>query len=648
MKAYIIYIITLVFSLSAYSQKDTDVLLYVNDEPITVAEFKQVYLKNIDILEEESKIDLAEYLDLFIPYKLKVQEAYKLKLDEKTTYKKELRGYKNQLAKTFLKDVELTDKIVREAYDRMVNEVSAKHILIRAPLTANPKDTLVAYNKIIEARNKILAGEDFEKVAKAYSEDPSVKKNGGDLGWFKAFKMVYSFESAAYNTPIGEVSMPFRSNFGYHILVTTGKRKGEGAVKTAHIMIVEEQEDKTVNPKERIDKIYELLQKGEDFASLAKTYSDDSRTATKGGVIKQFERGQLRSAEFEKVAFSLAKEGEYSKPFKTSFGWHICKLIERLPIKSFEEEKADIEANLKKDKRAQVISDVLVKSLRGRYDKEDISDIAAIMKDKAIGDFKNRHWKFNDTLNNGKKSAFTLRDSIYEVKDFALFLEQHYDPNRYPDRDIFFENRTRKYVDLKILEYHEEHLEELDPKFETVLREYKEGLLIFDLMDQQIWNKAKTDSVGLERFYNANKSRYIATSEAVATVYTSQNKATLDDFRNNLLSDATKAPENMPEDLLKTAKNLVIKEVGSYAPGYTPAQGVSDVLAYNNGYVLYDVSEIRPQHIKTLKEAKGQVVSEYQKQLESDWIEGLQSNASVKVKKRVLKKLKKQLKKQLK
>jgi len=644
MKSYIIYLITLAFSLSAYAQKETDVLLYVNDEPITVAEFKQVYLKNIDILEEESKIDPAEYLDLFVPYKLKVQEAYKLGLDEKTAYKKELNGYKKQLAKTFLTDLDLTDKIVREAYDRMVNEVSAKHILIKVPLTAPAKDTLVAYNKIMEARNKVVAGEDFEKIAKAYSQDPSVKKNGGDLGWFKAFRMVYSFENAAYNTEIGEVSMPFRSNFGYHILVTTGKRKGDGAVKAAHIMIIQDQEDKTVNPKERIDKIYELLEKGEDFASLAKTYSDDNRTASKGGLIKQFERGQLRSTKFEDIAFSLTTEGEYSKPFKTNFGWHICKLIERLPVGSFEEEKGAIEKKLKKDKRAKAISDVLVNKLKGKYDKEDISDIVAVMKNKEIGDFKNRHWKFNDTLNNGGKPAFTLRDSTYVVKDLALFLEDHYDPTRYPDKEIFFENVTRKYVDLKMLEYHEGHLEELDPKFKTVLREYKEGLLIFDLMDQQIWNKAKTDTVGLERFYNANKSKYIATPEAVATVYTSQNKGTLVDFRSSLLSSATNTQDAMPEDLLKTAKNLVIKETGSYAPEYTPVKGVSDVLAYNNGYVLYDVSEIRPERIKTLKEAKGQVVSEYQKQLESDWIEGLQSNASVKVKKRVLKKLKKQLK----
>ncbi len=647
MKTYSVYIIILIFSLSVCAQKDTDVLLHINEELIEVSEFKQVYLKNIDLLKETSQIEPTEYLDLFIPYKLKVQEAYKLGFNERQTYKDEIKGYTKQLAKAFLTDVDLTDKIVKEAYDRMVNEVKAKHILARVALTAPAKDTLTAYNKALEARNKIVEGEDFEKVAKEYSQDPSVKKNGGDLGWFKAFKMVYAFENTAYNTDVGEVSMPFRTPYGYHILQTTGKRKGEGSLKMAHIMIQEKQNDKTINPKERIDKIYSLLQSGEDFASLAKTYSDDKQTGPKGGTIKEFERGDLSSPKFEEMAFSLTKEGTYSKPFQSKFGWHICKLIKRLPIKSFEEEKSNIEDRLKKDKRSKVISEALTRKLRKKYELEDITATIALIKDKTIGDFNNKNWIYNNIVNNGSKPAFSIKDSVYEVKEFAKFIERHYDPIRYTDKDIFFEDRTRKYIDLKLLEYQEKHLEEIEPDFKAVLREYKEGLLIFALMEDQIWNKAKSDSVGLERYYNANKRKYISYPKATTTLYTSQDKAVLVNFRNNLLSDKEKALENIPDNLLKTTKDLVINERTSYASEYTPKQGVSDVFMYNEGYVLYDVSEVHPEHIKTFKESKGQVISDYQIEIESDWVEELRSNASVTINKRVLRKLKKQLKKQL-
>lgn len=644
MRTCILQLLTLVFCISLYAQKDTDVLLRINEEAFQVGEFKKVYLKNLELLQEDEKRDPEDYIDLFIPYKLKVQEAYRLGLDQKETYQKELEGYKKQLAKTFLTDVTLTDKLVEEAYDRMVHEIKARHILIRVPSNASPSDTLAAYNRAIEARDKILNGADFDKTAKAYSDDPSAKQNGGDLGWFKAFKMVYPFESAAYNTAVNEVSMPFKTSFGYHIVQPTGKRKGEGAIQVAHIMILHKQKDSTILPKKRIQSIYELLQSGEDFESLAKTYSDDTQTSSKGGLIRKFERGQMSSKEFENVAFGLQEIGGYSRPFETSFGWHIAKLVERYPLQSFEKEKGAIEARIKKDKRAQVISQALTTKLRKEYNMEDVSPVVTIMSDPSIGDFQDDKWVFKENATNSSKKAFSIRDRIYDVAGIAKFFERTYNPNRFSNKDQFIEETTRQYVDLKTQAYHEEHLEELDPDFANVLREYKEGLLIFDLMDQQIWSKAKTDSIGLQGYYTANKNKYREPKKAIATVYTAQDKVALEQFRKELVSNAKKAQAAQPSSIFKTDKEIVVSEIASYASGYKPAMGVSQVLAFNRGYVLYEVSMIQEERVKNLEEAKGAVMSDYQQDLEIKWISKLKSVATIDINKKVLKKLTKSLK----
>jgi peptidyl-prolyl cis-trans isomerase SurA len=235
-KIIIALVICVILPLNAQNKKDK-VLLTIENKPVYVSEFLRVYNKNKEVVSQENKKDINEYLDLFINYKLKLRQAYDLKLDTVPSYIKEFTKYKEQLIEPFLKDRNVTDNLVREAYDRMKQEVKASHILVKLDAHALPKDTLKAYNKLIEAREKILKGADFEVVAKEYSEDPSAKKNGGDLGYFTAFSMVYRFENAAYTTNIGDISMPFKTNFGYHIVKVNDKRASKGEVKVAHIMV---------------------------------------------------------------------------------------------------------------------------------------------------------------------------------------------------------------------------------------------------------------------------------------------------------------------------------------------------------------------------------------------------------------------------
>ena len=343
-----VLLICLLFSFVLIAQKKEKVLVSIDNEKITVQEFKRVYEKNLDAIDNEEAKDIDNNLELFINYRLKVREAYTIKLDTLSSYKKEIETYRNQLSAPYLQDSAFINQLVRDAYFRTKNEVKAKHILIRTPKVPTPKDTLEAYQKIIKIRNRIVNGEDFEKVAEEVSEDPSArdfngrKGNKGNLGYFSAFKMVFPFEDAAYNTKVGQVSKPFRTRFGYHILKVDEFRPSKGEVEVAHILV----KDLSKKGEDKINEVYAKLNKDEQFGSLAERYSDDQGTKSRDGKLRKFGTGVMVKS-FEDVAFSLEKEGEYSKPFKTRFGWHIVQLIKKHPVQPFDEIKIDLENRIK-------------------------------------------------------------------------------------------------------------------------------------------------------------------------------------------------------------------------------------------------------------------------------------------------------------
>ena len=294
-------------------------VLEVGGELVTLSDFQHVYGKNNrDSVYTVEALD--EYMELFVNFKLKVLEAEALGMDTASAFKKELAGYRTQLARPYLVDSELLDALVEEAFERKGMEVRASHILVSVEENASAADTLRAWNRIQGLRTRVENGEDFETVArsKSGSDDPSVTSNGGDLGWFTAFQMVYPFECAAFNTPEGELSEVVRTRFGYHILQVTGKRKARGEVQVAHIMVrmpKDAPQDQVANAEGRIQEVKRLLLSGESFESLAMKYSEDPSTANKGGLLPWFGTGKMVE-EFENAAFELKEAGDLARPSK--------------------------------------------------------------------------------------------------------------------------------------------------------------------------------------------------------------------------------------------------------------------------------------------------------------------------------------------
>lgn len=487
-----IFFIGFVFVANAQNKDKT--LVTINDNEITVGEFQRVYEKNLDAIDDEDAKDVEKNLELFINYKLKVKEAYASKLDTLPSYQKEIETYRNQLIAPYLQDTVYINNLVKDAYYRTKYEVKAKHILIRTPRVPSPKDTLEAYNKIIEIRNRIVNGEDFEKVAEEVSEDPSArddektgrKGNQGNLGYFSAFKMVYPFEDAAYQTKVGEVSKPFRTRFGYHILKVDDVRPSRGEVEVAHILISNDTKD----AEKLINEIYDRLEKDEQFKLLARKYSDDTGSKSKGGKLRRFGSGVMVKP-FEDAAFSLDKEDEYTKPFKTQFGWHIIQLIAKHPVPSFEELERELNNRVKSGDRAQLSQKAVINKLKEKYTVDEVASAKSIFKEENIRN----------------KEETDLQSVILKINDKSITQQEFvtYIKNR---RDKSVEDLFEDFKDEQILQYYKDNLEKTEPNFAYTLQEYRDGLLLFELMQQKIWEKSSKDTLGLQNFFDENKAKY--------------------------------------------------------------------------------------------------------------------------------------------
>ena len=490
----IVLLFVLSVSLSVFSQKKDKVLITIDGEKTTVSEFKRVYEKNLDAIDNEEAKSVSKNLELYINYKLKVKEAYSIKLDTLPSYKREMETYKNQLSAPYLQDTTFIDKLVKDAYFRTKNEVKAKHILIRMPRDASPKDTLIAFNKISKIRERILKGENFEKVAAQVSDDKSAqddpktgrKGNGGNLGYFSAFRMVYPFEAAAYTTKVGEVSMPFKTQFGYHILQVDDLKESKGEIEAAHILI----RDTTAVGKKLIDSVYTKLKNNESFDDLAKKYSEDPGSKNNGGKLGKFSAGRMVKP-FDDAVFGLTEINSYSKPFKTRFGWHITKLLKKHPIQSFDDMKKELKEKVKKSSRMQLSEKAVLNKLKKDYTIKEYED------SKKILDRKNLRSIPKDSL---QGIIISINDKNITQEEFIKYIRNR----RHKPVFVLFE----MFMEEQIMTYYKENLIYTEPEYAYTLTEYEDGLLLFELMQQKIWNKSSKDTLGLKKYFKTNAAKY--------------------------------------------------------------------------------------------------------------------------------------------
>lgn len=631
-----------------------EVLFTIDDKPYYTDEFSRVYNKNLDLVKDESQKDLTQYLELFIGYKLKITKANKLGLQNGEAYKTELASYRTQLSKNYLSDSKVTKELVEEGYQRSLKEIKAAHILLLVDENAAPEDTLKAYNKLLEIRQRALNGEDFGKLATENSQDPSAKDNGGDLGYFTSFRMVYAFENAAYKTPVGKISMPIRTRFGFHIIKVEDIRDNRGEVTVAHIMILNPKEDNAeekAKAKKTIEDIYQKLQQGESFESLAKQFSDDKSSSSKGGVLARFGSGQLSSEEFENAAFALTKEKPLSTPFQSKFGWHIVKLIEKHPVRTFDDMKVELENKVSKDDRSRLITNSLNEKLRKKYAiKRDDKVYNAVAK-VVTNDYYDNKWELPADTKAFDKKLFAVADKVVTGTNFLIYLktQQKAGITLKPIAKLVDTN-YQKFVDEQLTSYYTDHLETEFPEFSNVMDEYRDGLLLFDLMEKEIWDRSKTDTIGLKKFYDNQKFVYQWKNRVDVVIASSTNLDIIKKAQKMMKQSV--APEKIKEALNPKDKVLVMTNTGVFEEGNDALPktlkfevGVSDIIKEGEYYFVTKVNKVLPAGEKTLDECKGKVINDYQQYLEQNWVEELKKEFTIKTFPDVFERVKKELKK---
>ncbi len=638
---FLIIGLILVFASNLFAQND-QVLLSVADEDITVDDFMYVYNKNNT--QGDEKIDrksIEEYLDLYINFKLKVKEAEELGLDTVSAFIEELAGYREQLAEPYFVNEEIIEELLVEAYERKKTDLRASHILIKVGSAAMPQDTLAAYNKVMEAKKRVEGGEDFAKVAKLMSDDPSasdrvsprnnrtIPGNGGDLGYFTVFDMVYPFETGAYNTAVGEVSDPVRSDFGYHIIKITDRIPAQGSVEVAHLFLQmpenSTQKD-SVYLEKKADSLYQRIKNGESFEDLVTEYSDDKGSAAKGGLLPKFNVNRM-VPEFIQEISTMSDSGDVAEPVLTSYGWHIIKLYGKSGIKSFEEEEPEMSKRLKKDKRAQKSRDIIISDIKKEYNytvnEEGLNGMYELI-DSSI--YKGK-WVVpeNITLN---FIVFTLGDRTYSQQEFAAFIQNNQKIGKEENLNEFINKKFKEFSDEECKAYEDSKLEEKYPEFKAIVKEYRDGILLFELTNEKIWTFATRDTVGLKNYYDLHKNDFMWDTRLDATIYsfndTSFVKSTREIASKGLSEEDIISQVNQDSlDIVRTEHKKFQKNDDDLIDSIKWKKGITDNKSYKGKTVFVVVhGKVSPEP-KTFNESRGLITAGYQEYLEQEWIKEL-------------------------
>lgn len=622
-----------------------DVLMTIDGNDITKEEFEYIYTKNNSNNSIDKKT-LDEYLELFKNFKLKVVEAEHRGLDTLPSFVNELRSYRNQSAYPYLTDLSMEEKLCEEAYEYLKQDVEVSHILITLPNDATPADTLAAYQKALKARAR-LTDEDFGVVALDMSDDPSVKNNKGYLGFVTGGLLVYPFEREMYTLADGQVSAPVRTFYGYHVIKVHSHRPAVGQVHVSHIMkmvpnnATDSDWEKAYNA---ILAIAERINNGEDFATVAAETSDDRGTAVRGGQLSWFGVGRM-VREFENAAFALENVGDVSQPVRTPFGWHIIKLDGKRGLEPYEKKRPELLRQMQRDVRAQLGRDALVERLKreyGYHEKAGAMDgVVAFLQRHSVVDST-----FQASLDELTDTLATFADVVLMQRDLAFVIGIR--TNEGAPSLAMFDDKVKEFVAEQILSYEDTQLESKYPEFRYLMQEYHDGILLFDISNTEIWDKAAKDTEGLKAYFAANKANYAwDVPHYKGRIVYCKDAATAKNVKRLI----AKLPADSVNSYLDTRFNndsitFVKTTAGLWKQGDNP---IVDQLAFKDKNaevvenadfpIVFVVGKMLKKGPESYTDVRGAVTTDYQNELERRWIEELRAKYPIEVNENVLKQI---------
>ena len=627
----------LLMALSAFSQKKTEttdkVLFSVDNQDVNSGEFLYLYRKN-----NQGKTDTAteknirQYLDLVIAFKLKVAEAHLRGIDTTQAFVKEFTTYRDELKKPFLASDDDLDRLVKEAYGRLQEEVKAAHILVNVSPTAEPKDTLAAWQKIVSIRERAMKGENFGDLAKQLSDDPTAKENEGMLGYFTAMKMVYQFEDAAFKTKTGETSQPVRTRFGYHIVKVYDRRPASGEVEVSHILLGGT-DDKTKN---KAFEIYDQLKGGRSWDELCREFSVDTNTKDRGGKLPAFGVGDLPTVpEFEATAFALQNPGDVSDPFKSKVGWHIIRLEKKNAVPPFAEAEPLLKRKIARDERLQITK-------AAQFNKRItqvglVTNGASMQKMQALADtsLQKGNWNTKPLEAIANETIFTIGGKNVPVKDFVKYVKARQRPSALSPAE-YLKQLYDEFVAIYVGDAEDVKLQRENADYRNLVREYREGIMFFSIMEKEVWNKGSADTLGQRAFYEAHKDKYQAGDRVYARIYSTTDKGFLAQVRETASKGDTLTASDMKRLKSVTGFRAFGKGENKIVDMVTWTIGLHEAEA-DGMYYLVEIERLIPPGLKSFQEARASVISEYQDEIEKKWLQSLRAKHKVKVNKKNVK-----------
>lgn len=627
---------------------DDPVLFSVNNSPVRVSEFDQIYTKSNQQKADYSDASVREYLDLYIKFKLKVQKAREMQLDTAAAFRAELDGYRRQLAASYLVDKEVTEKLIREAYEHMKQDVDISHIFIACERGTAAEDTLVAFKRATALLQALQKGASFEQLARDSSEDKSAKENNGRLGFVTAMLPdgYYNIEKAVYTSRPGLLPRVVRTNAGYHILYIHSFRPARGEIEVAQILIRKgDNEEETYKKRLVADSAYLAAQRMSWDEACAR-YSEDKVSAAKGGYIGHFGINRYQRT-FEDAAFALEKDGDVSKPVETSIGWHIIKRISKRELAPFEDMRRALTERVKRDSRSEIAKRSLIARIQkdGKV-KEYPQNLNAWTAQQTDSIFHTFKWKPNPDNPQTPLIQFGT-DKPFTVADFEEYLVRASRDRMRGLGHPIEETVAKLYQDWGdevTIQYEESQLDKKYPEFKFLMREYEEGMLLFDAAKIEVWDRANTDTVGLEQYFNKNlKNKYLWDERAVVSIYTLKSDdpallAKVREFAANKSPEETLKKFNKKGEVLvrlektyEKGKNKDLNDIWKTG-GMTPAKTDAGTKTAS----FSKVEQIVAPAPKALSDARGYAVADYQDYLEKQWVEQLRNQYPVKIEEEVL------------
>lgn len=588
---------------------------------------------------------LKDYLDLYVRSRLKIQEAYNRHYDTLPQLNAEVDNLRQQIIDNYMNDPESFNRLVNEAFTRSLKDIHIAHIFISSKKADGTIDSIAAKQKAEEAFQQLQKGEDFSKIALQYSDDPSVKLNKGDIGFITVFNLPYVLENIAYSTAPGKFSNIYHSKAGYHIFKNIGERKAVGKVKAQQILLAfppgsDEATKKAIG--KRADSLYKVLLKGGDITKLASQFSNDYVSAASGGTMPDFGIGQFDQG-FENYVFSLPKEGAIGKPFLTQHGYHIVRLVKRLPVITDPENKNNklvMKSLVEQSDRMQISKDLLygrvIQAAGFKKMPYDESELWALTD--SLIDF---HALSKPVKITTETKLFTIGDEASTVSqwaDYAKTFRYKSDGSGYkPNAQVMEE-----FINYRAQQYYRDHLEDFNPEFKSQMTEFRDGNLFFEVMQQEIWNKAQADSAALEKYYADHKNQYSWKQSADAVIFFCS-----DINISKTVYDQVKKKPSSWRSIVDALSEKVVADSARYEWSQIPNANkamlkpgmiTSSVVNKNDNSASFAyIIKLYPQpQSRSFTEARGLVINDYQNELEDRWIAELKKKYPVTINQQVL------------